>query len=581
MYQKNRGGFGRPCDFKDVPAQVLHKCSSASSVSSAGEADEGKEEKLVSLANSICTWDASPVVAETIVSTHAIKRCDAGMFHEEGGWIKSIHKDDENAVSRFRKRKERGFNDTPPLVDSIKTLGPVVRLGVKQNNTLNIYESYFDDILQDHSSVPPSAKGMALLKDPSKVSRTVTSIDWYQEGASRVAVSYGIDTFQDPRLLQKTLPTQSYIWNVQNPNAPEISLKPSSPLLSLRFNPKNPDTLVGGSYNGIVSFFDRRKDRDTPTATSIIEKSHHDPIYDVRWSQSKTGTLCCSCSTDGQILWWDTRRMSEPHDAVIVKHPTNGMVYGVSSMDWSPDGGAHKYLVGTEQGVVGTINLRNRKVNGGVTMPEAETDAKHHGPILAIERNPFNPNYFMTVGDWTARMWTEDLKRPIMTTKYISSRVTSGRWSPTRPGVFVVTRSDGSLDVWDYFSKQNEVALSHKVSDVALSSVSFSRGNSDSQMLGVGDRNGTVSLLRLSESLSERQSNEKQAMAGMFQRETLREKHLISLERENRRHHATAVSGKKGAAEATKDGETKETSADEQAALLEIETNFLKMISDK
>ena len=32
-------------------------------------------------------------------------------------------------------------------------------------------------------------------------------------------------------------------------------------------------------------------------------------------------------------------------------------------------------------------------------MPEAETDAKHHGPILAIERNPFNPNYFMTVMD--------------------------------------------------------------------------------------------------------------------------------------------------------------------------------------
>lgn len=52
---------------------------------------------------------------------------------------------------------------------------------------------------------------------------------------------------------------------------------------------------------------------------------------------------------------------------------------------------------------------------------------KHHGPIYSIQRNPAQNKYFMTVGDWTARIWAEDLKTPIMTTKVSNSpRVLGG-----------------------------------------------------------------------------------------------------------------------------------------------------------
>lgn len=54
------------------------------------------------------------------------------------------------------------------------------------------------------------------------------------------------------------------------------------------------DNLVGGSYNGLINFFDLRKPGATigqavPLETSVIEKSHHDPVYDVFWISSKTG----------------------------------------------------------------------------------------------------------------------------------------------------------------------------------------------------------------------------------------------------------------------------------------------------
>jgi len=567
FYNKGRDAFGRQCNFEDVPAQILHCAASSTTPTS----------DTMALGNSTLTWDSSKYISHSAIATQPIQRSDKGMVHCEGGWPEGIDMDDEVALNRFRKRREKGAKakGTQPAVEplgvTVKRLGPTVQLGVKQNNTINIYEEYFEDAYEDHSSEPPSAKGMAVLRDPSTVQRTATCIDWYQDGATRIAVSYAIGKFQDSRLMQKTLPVKSYIWDVQKPNAPESSVHPSSPLLSLRFNPKNPETLIGGCYNGLVAFFDRRKKRDTPCASSIIEKSHHDPVYDARWTQSKTGTLCCSSSTDGRLLWWDTRRLSEPHDVIVLKDPA-GKIYGASSMAYNPEAGPHKYLVGTEQGMVANVNARNKKVNGGVQISSAGP-GKHHGAIYSIERNPFHPKYFMTVGDWTARVWTEDLKSPIMTTKYHQSYLTAGCWSPTRPGVFLVTRKDGIMDVWDYFSKQNEVAFSYKVSESPLSSVALSRGGLP-QMVAVGDESGTVSLLELSDSLSVQQNNERQAMAGMFQREMLREKNLIGMEKEMARH-------RKNGGQAKADEKDAKTNAEEEEALMQIESNFLELIKDQ
>jgi dynein intermediate chain 2, axonemal len=170
-----------------------------------------------------------------------------------------------------------------------------------------------------------------------------------------------------------------------------------------------------------------------PFSTSVIEKSHHDPVYDVFWINSKTGNQCVSVSTDGQMLWWDTRRLSEPTDSLqlCTDVKAQGQVLGGSSLEYNSEAGPSKYLVGTEQGVVLMVNLKNRKQNNGLTVFD-QGPGKHHGPIYSIQRNPANTKCFLTVGDWTARIWMEDLRTPIMTTKYHSSYLTAGCWSPTR-----------------------------------------------------------------------------------------------------------------------------------------------------
>jgi dynein intermediate chain 2 len=92
----------------------------------------------------------------------------------------------------------------------------------------------------------------------------------------------------------------------------------------------------------------------------------------------------------------------------------------------------------------------------------------HHGPIYALARHSMFSKVFITVGDWTARIWNDEIRSPIMTTKYHASYLTDGCWSPTRPGVFFTTKMDGTVDIWDYFFKQGEPTLTLQVTDMPL-----------------------------------------------------------------------------------------------------------------
>jgi dynein intermediate chain 2 len=44
----------------------------------------------------------------------------------------------------------------------------------------------------------------------------------------------------------------SYVWDLQNPNAPEITLTSPSPVTNLSYNHKLTDIIGGGCHNGLV-----------------------------------------------------------------------------------------------------------------------------------------------------------------------------------------------------------------------------------------------------------------------------------------------------------------------------------------
>lgn len=408
---------------------------------------------------------------------------------------------------------------------------------ILQNNEIDLFEEYFAGEQPEHLSETISTKTMMIFKDPSQFKRAATSIHWHPDPAvSSVGVTYALLRFQQ---MPNDMPRESYIWSLNDPNFPQVTLQPPSPLTCMAFNPKNSNLVVGGSYNGSLSYFDLNEGKASgvvrPVKTTILEKSHHDPVYDVQWSTvGKSGSECFSVSTDGRMLWWDQKSEEPvPKESMILedKVPINGAlekkVLGGTSLEYNADIGPLKYLVGTEQGYI--IQVNNRKgvtdinLRYGYEQSLVQDCGKHHGPVYSLWRNPDHPKYFLSVGDWSAKIWSEEQYSPIMQTRYHQAYLTSGCWSKTRCGLFFLTRIDGFLDVWDFYYRQNEVAYSQKISDSPLTSIEC---NQFHNMAAVGDAEGTVSIIQLCRPLFDKAPAEKETMSQILEREFKREKTL-------------------------------------------------------
>ncbi|XP_009319942.1 PREDICTED: dynein intermediate chain 2, axonemal, partial [Pygoscelis adeliae] len=372
------------------------------------------------------------------VNTERVEVESRGVNHVEGGWPKDINPQEVEQTIRFRKKVEKDEH----YINTITHLGTLMEHCVKQNNAINIYEEYFgEEEVIEVEDEPPSAKTINVIRDPNITKRTATHLSWHPDTCKKLAVAYSSLEFQQNT---KDMSFDSYIWDLENPNKPELVLKPSSPLVSLEYNPKDSHVLVGGCYNGQMAYWDTRKG-GLPVEVSTVEVSHRDPVYGAIWLQSKTGTECFSASTDGQVLWWDIRKLSEPTETLVLDVTRKGLLenaLGAVTLEFEPTMPT-KFMVGTEQGIVIACNRKAKTPSEKIT----STYSGHHGPVYALARNPFCPKIFLTVGDWTARIWSEETKESsIMWTKYHLSYLTDGCWSTVRPAVFFTTRSDGTLD---------------------------------------------------------------------------------------------------------------------------------------
>mmetsp|Transcript_22273 Transcript_22273/g.48962 ORF Transcript_22273/g.48962 Transcript_22273/m.48962 type:complete len:569 (-) Transcript_22273:238-1944(-) len=548
MYTKLRRDFGRHPNLADEPAEVLADIRPDSHIS----------DSFIDRNPVVTTVAVVPDMSEHEANTEMVEYKNSGMYHLEGGWPKDVDFTEVEHTIRYRKKVEK---DEDYLI-AISQLGAQVEELIKQNNAIDIYEEYFTHDVVDHSSEQPSAKTLTVFRDPAHkkgITRSAPYISWHPDGGRKMAVAYAIMEFQQQ---PDGMPVSSYVWDVNNPNTPEMELAPASQICCAVYNPKDPNVLISGLYNGQVTYWDTRKST-RQIDTSPIENSHRDPVYDICWLQSKTGTECASVSTDGNTFWWDIRRMGEPVDSLVLQGKNDPIVLGAVCMEYDPAAGPTKFMVGTEQG---TVVSCNRKAKNPIDRVGASYTG-HHGPVYALERNPFYSKYFVSIGDWTARIWMEDLKTPIMHTKYHNSYLTGGQWSPTRPGVFMTIKMDGTMDVWDYFYKQNDPTLQVQVTDQSLTSVKVQESG---KMVAVGAQDGSVTLLDICDGLAQMQTGEKHAISAIFERETRREKNLEARQKELR------LKAKKGA------GNTHEVELDNNPdTVANIEKEFFDMINAK
>ena len=154
------------------------------------------------------------------------------MKHKVGGWPAQYDHTEANEVAKYMRRlnKEPQLGFAPATKDLVQGATRCIR----QNNQLDLFEEYFEGEEPEHMSEPITTKTIMIFKDPNSIKRAVTKIAWHPETTElRIGTTYAQLRFQQQ---PPNMPKESYIWNLSNPNTPEKTLEPQSPLCTMAFS---------------------------------------------------------------------------------------------------------------------------------------------------------------------------------------------------------------------------------------------------------------------------------------------------------------------------------------------------------
>ena len=96
-----------------------------------------------------------------------------------------------------------------------------------------------------------------------------------------------------------------------------------------------------------------------------------------------------TASTDGEVLWWDIRKLGEPTETLTLKERGGETVLGAVCMEYNPAAGPTKFMVGTESGTIISCNrkAKNPQDRVGAAYP-GERQLRRHKHARPANRSP-------------------------------------------------------------------------------------------------------------------------------------------------------------------------------------------------
>ncbi|WAR24235.1 DNAI3-like protein [Mya arenaria] len=242
------------------------------------------------------------------------------------------------------------------------------------------------------------------------------------------------------------------------------------------------------------------------------------------------------------------------------------------------------FFVGTEDGEIVYVDWMPQKDQdtGKIQTPKPDFyHTVHDGPLTTVQRSPFFADVLLCAKNLNVAE-NESLKSgPILQSAPSPIRYTSGYWSPSRPGVFYISKMDGSVDIWDLLDKTHEPSITQSVSPVAITRIFPHPVSHKQHLLAVGDSAGTLHILEIPWSLRLSTPNEETGVANYFDREVKRRGFVVSRwdfrEKEKREIEAEAKR-KAGIAPnvVLTDEEIEYRQKNEYQLYMEQENNFLR-----
>ncbi|KJP89755.1 hypothetical protein AK88_00463 [Plasmodium fragile] len=305
-YTKKKSDVGLPCGFTKSKSQVVGRI----------EPNGELQNKYMFKENIYYSDENVKKQSECYVNIESVKLQNKFFYHNEGGWTKDIDLSDQQNKIKYVKRLDKDIN----TINSVKILMNETTRIINKNNSIAIYKEYFQDEKETEEEF--KIKSMIIIKDKiRKYSRYVTSIKWSTDNTQRLAISYCVNNYK--KILNDS-PKNCLLYNLNEINNPYQILYSKTFIKCLRFNHKNSDLLLAGSYDGTVNLWDLRK-KNNLCESSSNHASHKNVVQDVIWLQTKTNNHCLSISNDGLCLLWDIRNFND-HIESFSLHKDRGEV---------------------------------------------------------------------------------------------------------------------------------------------------------------------------------------------------------------------------------------------------------------
>ena len=164
---------------------------------------------------------------------------------------------------------------------------------------------------------------------------------------------------------------------------------------------------------------------------------------------------------------------------------------------------------------------------------------RYYRPILYFEVSPFFSHIFMTVHDFHFCLWYEGRTKPIFISPNLKkSSYTCGKFSPSRPGVLYLCRSNGKIDIWDFLDESHKPSVKDSFLKETVTSIDLFRyvppidENAENQTktfieyMIVGDVSGQMTVLEVPKLFCEPASDELNIMKAFFDNEINRQAYM-------------------------------------------------------
>jgi dynein intermediate chain 3, axonemal len=264
-------------------------------------------------------------------------------------------------------------------------------------------------------------------------------------------------------------------------------------------------------------------------AMSHIEKSHKAYVADLAFVpgtvkvDKKNDNKFLSehfvtVSEDGFVSIWDTRhvRLEEikameatgkikpwaPYLNIQLFRPDGDPNLGLSRILFQPNQTTTTFWAGSFEGEFLMVDWAVRPAakadaEGGEGGEKARADnvvayfdcERSWRPILAVERSPFYDDLVLTVHDFYFCIWKTGLAReenfytPIFkSANSFGSHNTCGGFSPTRPGVIFITRTD-AIDVWDFQDQAHRPSITLPLATSSITYFKFQHQRKDKNQM--------------------------------------------------------------------------------------------------